>query len=90
MKDFVPDLPSRKLALLSAMLGKVLLEMIRYSWILPKEAVTEYAVPRQELFGKTAGPLAKIVWLEGAIAFRGETSPRNRLAKVHVQTDGRT
>jgi hypothetical protein len=52
------DIPSRRRALLAALLGQRALRIVRYSWVPPEQAVREYALSAPQVFGRTAGPIA--------------------------------
>jgi len=65
---------SSKLDLLSSMIGERIVEMIRYSWLAPEAAVSQYGLSRGDCFSLTSGPIA-IRFANGLIiAFGSEPS----------------
>ncbi len=76
MRDSDAAVPSERRCLLSELLGQVLTGMIRYSWLPPAEAAKEYSVPEQELFGRTAGPLA-LIFESGLVVGVSSESSKN-------------
>jgi hypothetical protein len=52
------DVPSRRRPLLAALLGERVLSIVRYSWVPAEQAVREYGLSAQQVFGRTAGPIA--------------------------------
>jgi hypothetical protein len=66
MEPFESDVPSRRRALLAALVGQRLVRMVRYSRRPADEAARVYHVPEPELFAKTAGPVA-LIFESGAV-----------------------
>jgi hypothetical protein len=52
------DIPSHQQTLLSALLDQRVLRVVRYSWVPPEQAMREYALTAQQVFGLTGGPIA--------------------------------
>lgn len=55
---FTSGTPSSRRTLLQELVGKRVGQAIRYSWLAPNEAVTQYGFDKDECFSLTAGPLA--------------------------------
>lgn len=86
MDAFKSGLVSHHRALLFSLLGKRLTRMVRYSWLPAAEASAEYALPPQQLFGRTLGPLALV--FESGLVIGAASEPAKNSVMVWAEEDG--
>jgi hypothetical protein len=82
------DTPSKARALWSQLVGRILISLVRYSWLPANDAAAEYGLELDQVFGRTAGPVALEFECGLVIAAGSEPSENSVIAWVEKDQRG--